>query len=563
MTTLPSRVRFTVGNNDYSSDEDLNLSTSDTTPGGYDSCSFQLCNWKNRICELGDKILLYDKTLSKVIWLGRVEDINPRTSGDAVSVQGRGYGFVGTTDRRFVNTNLMGNLAPLTFREGMPVEDVIAYALTFCNDVYDGGIIASGLQLHEESNNFALHTPLDVINFATGLTSGFGTPLLWWVRETTTSPEIAGLSTGFMDTSSRYDVSLAHDSDECMDSRYSVQGMINLAALAWGNNSQYLTEPNTLANEPRNYSAINIPRDKAVNASNLVRTIADARSLAGGYISRFNVFRALSDTITICSSLPVAKPPLFSVPTSIPAYLVRSGNGIQITNMPSGYGRYNLGQKFIVRQETNWQSGVTTLQCGELVNLDATIDLVQSFNVNRLYNGLIHGTVSWPLAMGDALQVYGPAFTDNTNFSNGAVVMVVDKNGLPQQAVVHPELIADEGLEANFTVGDIQTAGYKGAVRVIPGKFSEAEILLGNGADFLVDDTCEIEVYRLPADISLDKQLMFRRTVTVKRTQEITFSEVVLGKKDWVVVRIVTAAGTAEWASISLHAPREYPGLKL
>lgn len=561
MTKLPSRVRLTVGNNDYSTDEDLQLTTSDTTPGGYDSCSFQLCNWKNRLPNLNDKILLYDKTLNKVIWLGRVEDVNPTTSRGPHNIQGRGYGFVGTTDRRFTNVDYTGQLAPLTFRAGMPVEDVLRFALTFCNDVYDGGIIASGLQLHEESTNFALHTPLDVINFATGLTSGFSTPLLWWVRET--SPEIAGLFTGFMDTSSRYDISLRHDNSEFIESRYSMQGIINQASLAWGNNSQYLTEPNVLVSEPRDYSAISIPRDKAVNASNLVRTLADARALAGGYISRFNVFRAISDTITICAAQPTAKPPLFTVPTTIPAYLLRSGNGINIANMPSGMGRYNLSSKFIVRVETNWGSGVTTVQCGELVNLDATIDLVQSFNVNRLYNGLIHGTVSWPLAMGDALPVFGPEFSGSTNFSNGAVVMILDKDGLPLGAVVHPKLIADEGLEANFTVGDIQSVGYKGAVRVIPGKFSEAEVLLGNGADFLVDDTCEIEVYRLPADTALDKQLIFSRTVTVKRTQGITFNEVVLGKKDWIVVRIVTAASTAEWASISLHAPKEYPGLKM
>lgn len=563
MTTLPSRVRFTVGQQDYSEDEDLNLTTSDTTPGGYDSCSFQLCNWKNRLPELNDKILLYDNTLNKVIWLGRVEDINPNTGGKAQSIQGRGYGFVGTTDRRFINTDINGNLAPLTFREGMPVGDVITHALSFCNDVFDGGIVDGGLQLHEESSNYALHTPLDVINFATGLTSGFGTPLLWWVRETDTSPEIAGLFTGFMDQSSRYDVQLAHDDNENVDSRYSLQGIINQSILAWGNNSQYTVEPNILAGEPRDYSAIKLPRDKAVNASNLVKTIADARALTGGYISRFNVFRALNDTITICSSLPVAKPPLFTIPTSIPAYLVRSGNGIQITNMPDGLGRYNLGQKFIVRVETNWSSGVTTLQCGELVNLDATIDLVQSFNVNRLFNGVAHSSVSWPLAMGDALQVFGPNFSDSTNFSNGAVVMIVDKDGLPVGAVVHPDLIADEGIEANFVVGDIQSEGYKGAVRVIPGLFSEAEVLLGNGADFLVDDTCEIEVYRLPGDTNLDKQLIFRRTLTVKRTNDIVFNEVVLGKKDWVVVRIVTEASVAEWASISLHAKKQYPGLKV
>lgn len=560
--TLPSRVRFTVGNQDYSTDEDLNLTTSDTTPGGYDSCSFQLCNWKNRLPDLNDKILLYDKTLSKVIWLGRVEDINPNTGGN-VNIQGRGYGFVGTTDRRFTNVDSTGQLAPLTFREGMPVEDVIRFALTFCNDVYDGGIIDTGIQLHEESSNYALHTPLDVINFATGLTTGFNTPLLWWVRETTTSPEIAGLFTGFMDASSRYDVSLAHDQDEYVESRYGLSGIINQASLAWGNGSQYITEPNTLVSESRDYSAIGIPRDKAVNGSNLVRTLADARALAGGYITRFNVFRALSDTIVMCSAQPVAKPPLFDVPTSIPPYLLKSGNGIQVTNMPSGYGRYNLGQKFIVRQETSWSNGVTTLQCGELFNIDSTIDLVQSFNVNRLYNGIIHGTVSWPLPMGDTLPGFGPEFSESTNFSNGSVVMVVDKDGLPVGAVVHPDLIADEGIEANFVIGDIQTEGYKGAIRVIPGLFSEAEVLLGNSDDFLVNDTCEIEVYRLPADTSLDKQLMFRRTLTAKRTQGITFSEVALGKRDWVVVRIVTAASVAEWASISLHAPKQFPGLNI
>lgn len=562
MTQLPSRVRFTVGNQDYSTDEDLQLTTSDTVPGGYDSCSFNVCNWKDRVPNLNDKILLYDKVLNKVIWLGRVEDVNPNTGGN-VSVQGRGYGFVGTTDRRFINTDTTGQLAPLTFREGMPVEDVIRFALTFCNDVYDGGIIDTGIQLHEESTNYALHTPLDIINFATALTSGFGTPLLWWVRETTTSPEIAGLFTGFMDTSSRYDVALAHDADENIDSRYAVSGIINLAALAWGNGSQYLTEPNVLASEVRDYSALNIPRDKAVNGSNLVRTLADARALAGGYISRFNVFRALSDTITICSASPVAKPPLFPVPTSIPTYLVRSGYGIQVTNMPEGYGKYNLGQKFIVRVETNWANGITTLQCGELVNLDATIDLVQSFNVNRLYNGLIHGTVSWPQATGDALSNYGPAFSSDTNFSNGSVVMVVDKDGsLPNDAVVHPNLIADEGIEANFVVGDIQSVGFKGAIRVIPGIFSEAEVLLGGESGF-IDDTCEIEVYRLPNDTALTEQLMFRRTLTTKRTQGIVFSETALGKKDWVVVRVVTTAAVAEWASISLHAKKAYPGLKI
>lgn len=569
-TKLPSRVQLVVGTTDFSQDEDLELVSSDSTPGGYDSLSFQLCDWKNRLPALATRVWLYDKVLSKTIWLGRVEEVSPITSGSPVRIGCRGYGFVGTTDRRLIGTKSTGSVhgslgvpGPVVYTAGMTIEQVIANALSFCNDISDAGIVGGLLQLHEDSSNYALHTPLDVLNFATALTSGFSTPLLWWVRETVTSPVIAGLVTAFMDTSARYEIALEHNDKEYIESQYNLQGIINKTLVGWGHDQYEIQPP---ANTPVDYSQISIQRDKAVNASNSIRGVADAQSLANNYLGRFNVFRALNDTITICHSQAVAKPPLFSVPTSVPAYMIRSGHGIYVSNMPDGLGRYNIGLKYIVRSETNWSSGVTTLQGGELVNLDATIELIQSYQVNRLYNGTILSAASYPLVDQDTAPVYGPDFSGVTpsNFSSGIPVFVLDKNGLPYQAVVHPDLIADEGIEANFVVGDIGTIGFKGAIRVIPGKFDECEVLLGNAAGLITGaDNVKLRFHKLPHDSSV-MQFLFEVTVPGPRvTGHQIAPPAVLGKKEWIVPEVTVAATRATWAAMSLHAKKQFPGLPL
>lgn len=567
---LPSDIQFSVGDNDYSRDSDLELVTSDSVPGGYDNCTFQLCNWKNRLPNLGDIIWIYNKTFHKTVWLGRVEDVDPTTYG-IPKVTGRGYGFVGTTDRRFfIDPAVEPSVEKdemLKYRGGMPLEDVIRDALRHCNDVWDSGeIVASGLQLGEQSQSFALQTPYDVFNFATALTSGFSTPLIWWVREAPNSNTLAGLYTGFMDNSARYETALKHTENDFIQSKYSLQGMINRSIVGWGKDKvQHEIQPGIAGDI--DYSAIPMIRDKAVNAANHLRGRGDAQALGGNYLSRFNLFRALSDTITICESLITAKPPLFTTPLTIPGHLIRSGNGIYVNNMPDGMGRYNQGQKYIVRQEHNWGTGITTLQCGELVSVSSAIELINSFETNRLFDAYMISAASYPYADADAAPVYGPEYTGTvpTSFSTGLGIFVKDPNasGLaPFGAVYHPNLIWDEGIESNFVVGDLQSEGYKGAIRVIPGTFDEAEVLLGNGADFLVDDNCEIEVYRLPSDSDI-KQLVFTRKLSVKRTSGIAFSAVTFGRREWVVVRVITASTVAEWASISLHAKKEQPGLKV
>lgn len=568
--TLPSNIAFTMGSQDYSADEDLELVTSDTTPGGYDSLSCQLCNYKNRLPNLGERALVYNKALNKTVWLGRVEDVSPVTSGRPISIQARGLGFVGTTDRRMLGTIAEGPIVnigtpgPVIYTAGMTVEQVIASALSFCSDIYDDGIIASGLQLDADSPNFALQTPQDVLNFATALTSGVVTPLLWWVRESRNSPVIAGLTTAFMDNSSRYEVALQHNEKEYIESSYNLQGFINKAMVGWGKNGEQFEVTPT----PLDYSATGrgLERDKAVNASNAVRNRAAASSLANNYLSRFSAFRAIQDTIVICESLVTAKPPLYSRPTSVPAYMVRSGNGINVSNMPDGLGRYNQGQKYVVRAETNWSSGITTLSGGEIISLDSAIQLIESFNVNRLFNGTQLSTASWPLVDQDTAPVYGPAFDSAHNFSAGIPIFVLDKNGLPFKAVVHPGLIADEGIEVNFAF-DVTTAGFKGGTWSIPGKYKEVKVeaFLSTAANGVIEDNFTLVIWHKiggappnpigpPIIINTDKNGECLRTI-----QEFSTSD----RKGMFIFQITSPAATAENCTVSLHGVKLYPGLRL
>lgn len=565
---LPSNIAFTIGSQDYSDDEDLELVTSDTTPGGYDALTCELCNWRNRLPILGARVLVYNKTLHKTVWLGRVEDVDPTTSGGPARISARGYGFVGTTDRRLLGSrieNLHVVPGPLIFPGGTPLEQVIAVALANCNDVLHESIMAGAgaILLTEDSPNFALQTPQDLLNFATGLTTGYTTPLLWWVRETRNSPTLAGLVTAFMDNSARYEVALQHNDKEHIDSKYSLQGIINKSIVGWGKNGeQFEASPS-----PVDYSAISMERDKAVNASNAIRDVAGAQSLVGNYLGRFNIFRAISDNIVICESLVTAKAPLFGVPTSVPAYMIRSGNGLYISNMPAGMGKYNQGQKYIVRQQTTWSSGVTTLQAGEIVGLDGVVQLIESFNVNRLYNGTQLSTVSWPLVDQDTSGVYGPLYDGSHNFSSGLPTFVIDKTGaLKFNAVIHPDLIADEGIEVNFAF-DVSSEGFKGGPWSIPGKYKEAKIqaFLSDAPLGVVSDNFTLQLYHKnggSAPVPMTPPIPIHTDANgeaIIAIPEFSISD----RKGLFMWRVISPSTTAEICTADLHGVKLYPGLNL
>jgi hypothetical protein len=555
---LPSGVSLKVGNKDLSYIDNLNLEVSDVTPGGFDSCTFQTDD-KRLIpyLKLGNVVQVYDANYQKWPFIGKVREVS--LTGYCCNVSCSRS----TRDQRFRTLlDPLGRPARPIYTAGTLIEDVLRSAMGLVSSVGSGSIssLSTGIQLVEDTQDFSGQTFEDVAAAMTALTNQFGTPLSWWVHGEN-SQEV--IDVRYIDpVVPRYRVSLPVDQ---VQQRYSIETIANRSTIEWGKD-QSISVPDAIK-----YDVIPIIRDKYVNSSRTVGTQQVARSLAEGHLQRFSELRDVGGTITIKQKDRVrAIPPAsMNVNDDYPHWLVESGWAIDI-GFVADLAPFNKQYKFIVSKRYNFTSCELVLGVGEPVGFDTKIDEIVSFEVDRLYKGSAFGTTSWPLADGDMVQTYGPEYDGNAppSFSAGIPIFVKAKDDAlaPNGAVIHPNVIADEGLEANFVVGDLQQNGYKGAVKVIPGEFDFIEILLGND-NGLVDDTCTIVLHKLLKGSSAQPQGFVDIRCSGKRTQRQLTSHVILGKGDWILPQVTvhssqTTAG-AVWASISLHAKKAYPGLKL
>lgn len=562
---IPDNIQVLIGHQDFSDDcEDLEIS--EVSPGGFDTASFTT----RTLPEFTAHVTIRDIDAQLTIYTGRVSTVGLHGSCFKVTCKAQG---VWTTDRR-VKLPLQGVEKRFNFEDGTLVTDIIRQMFgLLCPDVYDSGhIVDSELQLSEDSPDMSGWTFADVMQWATGLTSFLGTPLTWHIRNCGMA-DYGCLYVAFVDDSMRLQI----DYNDTFESTFDDQAFANTSSVKWGNNDPF-TVPE--GNSVIDYSVIKVVRDLYNNASNNVRVLNDAKALAYAYYSRFSEWRSTSDSISIdCNEQKVVATsgsPLMewvTYPQEISPWLVPCGIGCGINHIPTLWGRYGQPNiKYLTSRRYNFTTGKLDLGFGQANGFSSEIKLIEAFVVNRPTVVVEAVGGQNPLVNQDTTEVFGPSFSTTTvkdpSLTTGVPVFAtegkVDEGPMLNGGVVHPNIIADEGLEANFPIGDLTTAGYKPGIKVIPGIFNEIEVQLW-GDNGLVQDTVFIKLYKLEkgsstvpiflTDMNLNQK---RTTIRLSGNKEIT-----IGPREWLIPFVSVGSSTALWANVSMHAKRDYPDLKL
>lgn len=571
MTELPVGVTFTVASESYP--EAADMVTTTETPGGLSEHRFSLPSKEGSLIRIDDRLSIYDSTYEAWPFVGRISSIHKT---------GLCYDFVATRSTRLrvmESTTGPGNpshpsgvYAGRVYKAGTPMVQALTDALQLCDVVFDGGINPlSGLQFVADTSNIGGYTAEQIWDYISGLISQTSTPLLWHVRGLNNEQVVV---IDFQDPAARYRVALR---EEDIDETYDAEQIITRAALEWGNDQVYAAELGSVALAGRQ-----LTHTKYANGSRDITRLADAQGLVGYYLSKFGQFTATSTTLTMqCDRDRVrVVPPLVVSPIdNWPLHLMESGHGIFLIDRPTELAPYNEGLKYIIGTEYIWKEGKLTCQCGVAGGgLGSRVQATVDYNVNRLFFGPYNGPPggNHPLADADLLPQVGPevlpAGTPGeppvTSYGIAAFRAGQDSLGgdplVPHGKSIDPDLVNDEGLEANVNFNPADT-GFQAAVRVTPGTFNQYRLILGNSAG-LVADTVVGRFYRVipPSENPLGgQQLLFEFTSTgVKDRTATILTPVTLKRGDFAMIEVTTAGTTASWAAISLHAKKNFPSLK-
>lgn len=555
--TLPAGVRLLVGNQDLTEQPDLKLSITDTTPGGFDTASFEVP--VNRLPKIDALVSVLDETYNVAAWLGVV---------DVVNIRG-GCGII-TCTRPTRDKKLLGTVEgyPHTvFTAGERVQSIITEVMArTCPDVYDSGfIIDYNLQLADDSQDFAGSTFEDIANAMTALTTQFSGPMLWWVWDNFSYQMALYVNT--LDQAPRYRTKIPQDQ---VEQTYDRASIINNASIRWGNGLYYTFPP---AGQALDHTVLRQQRDKFVNADSNIQVLQDALALANNYYNRFSPLRSTSGSAVLKNGKDTVRSLLTTPPNDAwPLWLVRSGYAIDV-NMDGVPAPYNLPLKQIVRKTYDFEAGEDnqgqlTLQFGELVNLDSQILLTPSFFRSRLYLGAFQAAFSAPLSDRDVPPQYGPSADGiapsitgpGTATFIGPTRDASSDEQLKYDKLIHPDLVPDQGLEVNFSF-DVTTSGFKGGTWSIPGEFDTIKVTLFKSTG-LATDTVSFKIYTrvygqptlvpaTPVPITLSGVYELRQTLGTP--------VLVKEKNAMIVIEVLTAGATAEVASISLHASKYHP----
>lgn len=548
--SLPFGVTFTVGTLDLSAEPDLGLVTSGSSPGGFKQATWTMCRAGAGGIEIGDHVRIFDTTFQRYAFLGQVKDVNKR---------GSTYNITAVRSTAFQTYR-----QEKVYQSGTPHVVAIQDALSLCEAVFDGGIVDPGSQFVAKSNNYAGRTAEQVWQDIFSLTNSLTTPLTWHIRGSISGLQLCVIA--YQDNAARYFAAVPEDQ---IQENYTLDAIINRSSVGWGN-EQYVTIPPS--GTPVSYTAIKILHDRYADSSRTITRQQDAEGLAGNYLSRFGQFRSVNDSIVLKCNEQLVRcvPPILAAPSdAYPLWLVESGYGIHLNNRPASEAPYNVADKFIVGNSYNWDTGELTLTCGETVDIGSDINWYESYNVNRLYYGPASSApprwTNHPLADADLIPVFGPNMPGDTppSFVTGLAIFTRDDSGeLQFERVIHPGLIADEGIEINANVG-IDEARFMAAAKAIPGTLTNYEVLL-IGSTGLVDDTCTIVLHRINSTGIVSLLGVPPIVCTSKRTVGLIPS-IVLNRGDKVMFQISVASGTAaaDIAAIALHGTKAYPGLKL
>lgn len=555
--SLPAGVTLKIETTDYT-DDVTGLVHSTETNGGYKQASFTLCAPQGPAIHWDDVVTIYDSTYNFYPFIGHVQTVHKvGLNFEITAVRSTRLQVYRKTTGPMTPSHPSGEYSGKIYHAGTPIVTALQDALQLCERVFDGGITDPGLQFVADSNNLGGDNPEQIWDYISSLTNSLATPLLWHIRGT------AGLQVvniAFADLAGRYYVELSEDS---IDENYDSDIVITRSTVEWGNDQVADIDENP------SVAGRKLIHDRYVNGSNNLTRVGDAQDLADSYLARFGQFTSSNDSLSLKCERDTVRivPPLVIAPNdNWPLHLIESGHGLVLLNRPTSLAPYNQGLKFIVGTEYHWDTGELTISCGHVTNFGTQVQKVVDYNVNRLFFGPYTGPTSQPLANADLIPTVGPELKGDVppSFSSGIPTMVApittgDPN-VPYDKQIHPDLVPDEGLEANFNI-PINSAGFQGAIRITPGHFNEYEILIMDTTG-QISDTVTIDLYKRLTDTT--RQFLFSITVVGQLSKTGPISpEITLTRKDWIMCNVTTAAGTATLGAISLHAKKHFPGLKL
>lgn len=418
------------------------------------------------------------------------------------------------------------------FAKGTPMKRMVDEAISKCQHVFDPGNLPAGLneQLADDSENFGLQCPKDLLEAVSRVSAYLTTPIQWRVA-VRGHAGTSYLEMAYTDLSPRYRVRLTKKDD--FKPIYDSDVIAQVAMITWGND-QYLTAstagvrpntpvppsldlPNAIIPQPLDYSVIPDMRVRRVRGDNNIKTYGEATAMASYIVERNRILRPIGFTATIdCDTLIAAVPPVVSAITdNLPHYLVEPWHGIRILNDLRKWGPYGNVDTFYI-MGVGWnEDGKLQLTLGDPVQLD-TFRLLSRYDGNKLGTTIGSGVVNQPEKDVNGYKTYGPQFDAQGEYLNNGIdaglpMFASDTNPatrlpnhndpneqfkLPFGAGIHPDEIADYGVQANFG-READSIGIKGFVGLIPMKALKWRIsfLPPPGSDVIPTDTITLQFF--------------------------------------------------------------------
>ena len=551
---LPSSVKLYVGNQEITQSLRADTDVTLEKDNGFKSLSFETDS-RNVLdtLRLGNKVVLWDTNYSKAAFIGQVQTV--RLEGYCASVTASRA----TRNRKYPSLQV--------FDEGTPALEIIQHALgQLCPDVYQGGIIDPGLQLVQASNNFALQTFEDVMQFVLTLSNSFATPLIWEVASVI-GDQLARLNVRYLDLGPRWFVRIPLSQ---LEQQYDLDAQANNVIVAWGNREQYQLSP---LSGIIDYSMLPIIVDKVMDTSQDVSTYSRARDLADAYLTRFNTLQDSNGAINLkCDDRLRVVPPLVTAPDdNYPKWLfdpqwVVEVDPTDVTDLTT-LKPYNNMRKIAVASRYSFNSGEMVITTGSIGGLERDFNLLESYAVNRLYRGMVSPIVSFSQVNSDVYKVYGPdyqASASTPKYKNALPMFIIQSDGtLIYDGVIEPNLLADEGLEMNVAFG-ATTTGYKPSVKTIPGVYQTFDILLTSQASaFQVPAVSVVlTLFKNPVGTTTETQIHQQTCSAARTVGTLDASPVTFEQGDRLIVKVDTAGTeTGLVASVALHGPKRFPDI--
>lgn len=470
-------------------------------PHGDDLVDFQLCDWSGQLPHMGDLLTVFDTTYG-YSWSGYIAGPTiPGFFGGAAPCDARGWRH-SIPDDGWETTRI--------WAEGTPLSTVVMEALTKCSHINAGISLPGGLsfQLSADSPDYILRAPDDVFDFVSDKFKFLTTPLLWEVKQNYQHPmnNDPTFIMRFADLAPRYFVTLT-ENDE-FKPKYDRDVVYNKALVGW---SPKLAEDEIATPASELYKVIPHIRAKRLQGSNEFISPIEAARMAQYLIQRNNTLRPINTQLKIHCDTPIRAiyPVVPASDSNVPHHFVQSNYVIRIENDMTAWAPYNVRDYWITDTQWDMESGDLTLTIGDPIAYDDW-EVQQSYATNRINSSISSSAVNAPLGDADVIPVIGPDKAGDSPPTIGQVIPMAyldqdgnfisvvdpDKPALPYGAVIHPKVLPDYGVQANFG-READSIGTKGFIQVVPCKVLAWNICFTPpaGSDTVPTDSMTVQLY--------------------------------------------------------------------